>query len=215
MKALVEAATVTEETARGRPRNQQTHDAILDAARALLTENGLARFSIEQVAANAGVSKASIYRRWPAKGALLMELYMEGIPEVISETARSLRTELKRYLLATVERLQDPLWRSILKSLVAESQYDAQTSEMLRQIVIAPRRDAGLRLLERAETSGEIRAGLDHELIVDLLFGPLWYRLLFDHAPVDTDFATRLLKQVEPILYGPARKPTPRRKAIR
>jgi AcrR family transcriptional regulator len=215
MKAPAENPPAAEETARGRPRNQQTHDAILDAARALLTENGLARFSIEQVAANAGVSKASIYRRWPAKGALLMELYMEGIPEVISETARSLRTELKRYLLATVERLQDPLWRSILRSLVAESQYDAQTSEMLRQIVVAPRRDAGLRLLQRAEASGEIRAGLDHELIVDLLFGPLWYRLLFDHAPIDADFAARLLKQIEPILYVAARKPTPRRKATR
>lgn len=203
----------TEEPSRGRPRNQQTHDAILDAARDLLREGGLARFSIEQVAANAGVSKASIYRRWPAKGALLMELYMEGIPEVISDTARSLRIELKRYLLATVERVQDPLWRSILRSLVAESQYDAQTAEMLRQKVVAPRRDAGLRLLKRAEASGEIRAGLDHELVVDLLFGPLWYRLLFDHAPIDADFAARLLKQVEPILFGPAKKPQPRRKA--
>lgn len=207
------SAEPSEEPSRGRPRNQQTHDAILDAARALLREDGYARFSIEQVAANAGVSKASIYRRWPAKGALLMELYMEGIPEVISESARSLRSELKRYLLATVERVQDPVWRGILRSLVAESQYDPQTAELLRQKVVAPRRDSGLLLLRRAEQSGEIRPGLDHELVLDMLFGPLWYRLLFEHAAIDAEFAERLLRQMEPILFENARRNSPRRKS--
>ena len=59
------------EATRGRPRNQQTHGAILEAARTLLRREGETRFSIEQVASAAGVSKASIYRRWPTKGALL------------------------------------------------------------------------------------------------------------------------------------------------
>jgi AcrR family transcriptional regulator len=196
------------EPARGRPRNQQTHDAILDAARALLRREGESRFSIEQVAAAAGVSKASIYRRWPTKGALLIELYMEGLAEAMTVDARSLHSELRRYLLATVQRLQDPLWRSILRSLVAEAQYDPVTAQLLRERVVAPRRAAGQRLLQNAEASGQIPPGLDHELVLDLLFGPLWYRLLFEHAPVDVDFAERLLRQVEPLLFpGTGRPP--------
>ena len=195
------------ENLRGRPRNQQTHEAILEAARALLQREGESRFSIEQVAASAGVSKASIYRRWPTKGALLIELYMEGLSDGITQDARSLRVELKRYLLATVERLQDPLWRRILSSLVAEGQYDPVTAQLLRERVVAPRRAAGMALLTHAQQTGQIQPGVDHELVLDLLFGPLWYRLLFEHAPLDADFATRLLKQIDPILFPKPEKP--------
>jgi AcrR family transcriptional regulator len=199
---------------RGRPRNPQTHDAILEAARQALRREGESRFSIEQVAAAAGVSKASIYRRWATKGALLIELYMEGLSEgVLVEEARSLRSELKRYLLATIERLQDPLWRSILRSLVAEGQYDPATAQLLRDRVVAPRREAGLNLLRHAEQTGQIPHSVDHELVLDMLFGPLWYRLLFEHAPLDEDFAERLLKQVEPTLFP--KTPPPRRAATR
>lgn len=197
-------APAAEEAARGRPRDPQTHEAILRAARVVLRSEGYARFSIERVAAEAGAAKTSIYRRWPTKGALLIELYMEGIPEVIAEDARSLRQELKRYLLATVRRLDDVAWRSILRSLVAEAQHDPDTAALLRERVVAPRREAGLKLLRSAERSGEIPRGVDHELVLDLLFGPLWYRLLFEHAPVDRDFVERLLKCVTPLLQAKA-----------
>jgi AcrR family transcriptional regulator len=193
--------TSVSEPSRGRPRNQQTHGAILDAARSLLSRDGELRFSIEQVASAAGVSKASIYRRWPTKGALLIELYMEGFSNVIRAKPRSVRSEIKRYLSATVERLKDPLWRRILCSLMIEAQYDLATAKLLQEKVVAPRRAAGLALLAHAAEAQQIPAGLDHHLILDLLFGPLWYRLLFAHAPIDKRFVERLLKQVEPILF--------------
>jgi AcrR family transcriptional regulator len=189
------------EPTRGRPRNLQTHEAILDAARTLLRREGETRFSIEQVASAAGVSKASIYRRWPTKGALLVDLYMEGFSDGVRQDARSLRSEIRRYLLATVERLKDPLWRRILCSLMAEGQYDPVTSDLLRDRVVGPRRAASLALLTKAVETEQIPDNLDHDLILDLLFGPLWYRLLFAHAPIDDDFVDRLLKQVEPILF--------------
>ena len=130
-----------------------------------------------------------------------MDLYMEGFTEVIREDARSFQEEVKRYLLATVERLKDPLWRSILCSLMVEGQYDPITDQLLRDRVVSPRRAAGLALLVKAEKSRQIPKGLDHELILDLLFGPLWYRLLFGHGPIDEDFVERLLLQVNPILF--------------
>lgn len=204
------------ELPRGRPRNQQTHGAILDAARALLRSEGQARFSIERVASAAGVSKASIYRRWPTKGALLIELYMEGFSDVVQEDARSFRGEIKRYLLATVERLKDPLWRSLLMSLMLEGQYDTITADLLRGNVVEPRRAAGLALLDHAVQTKQIPAGLDHELILDLLFGPLWYRVLFGHGPIDSDFVERLLRQVEPILFAPGPlQPVPKKRVTR
>ncbi len=201
MTTSANTAPQASEATRGRPRNQQTHGAILEAARALLRREGETRFSIEQVAGAAGVSKASIYRRWPTKGALLVDLYMEGFSEGVRQDARSLRAEFKRYLLATVERLKDPLWRRILCSLMAEGQYDTVTAELLRERVVGPRRQAGLALLQRAVETKQIPNNLDHDLVLDLLFGPLWYRVLFAHAPLDADFVDRLLKQIEPILF--------------
>ena len=193
--------TPVSEPSRGRPRNQQTHDAILEAARSLLRQEGESRFSIEKVASAAGVSKGSIYRRWPTKGALLIDLYMEGFSEVVKEDARSFRSEVKRYLMSTVDRLRDPLWRSILCSLMVESLHDPVTAELLRLRVVVPRRAAGLALLAHAVQAKQIPDDLDHDLIMDLLFGPLWYRVLFAHGSIDTDFVERLLKQVEPILF--------------
>ncbi|CAN7730499.1 TetR/AcrR family transcriptional regulator [Variovorax sp. LjRoot175] len=201
-KVMRDEISPVEAPGRGRPRNQQTHDAILDAAREVLRLHGYAGFSIEQVAALAAVSKTSIYRRWPSKGAILIELYMEGLPdEAISESAKSLKAELRRYLLATVERLQDLEWRTILSSLVAESQYDESTAAMLRDKVVMPRRESGLRLLRHAQERGEIEADIDLEVILDMLFGPIWYRLLFVHARIDADFAERLLAQVNLALF--------------
>jgi len=193
-----------EQGPRGRRRRQQTHDAILEAAREVLRVHGYARFAMEQVAALAGVSKTSIYRRWPSKGALLIELYMEGLPDTaIVEDAASLKSELRRYLVSTVERVQDREWRTILSSLVAEAQYDQATATLLRDKVVLPRRESGLRLLRKAQERGEIAADVDHDIVLDLLFGPVWYRLLFEHAELDADFAKRLLAQVEKMLFVP------------
>ncbi|QIM50740.1 TetR/AcrR family transcriptional regulator [Hydrogenophaga crocea] len=190
-------AEAADRAGRGRPRNPQTHEAILTAARDLLRSAGYAHFSIERVASNAGVSKASIYRRWPTKGALLLDLYMAGIPgDVITPDAPNLREELHRYLMATIRRVNDDSWREILRSLVAEAQYDTTTSDLIKHKVIIPRREAGLRLLLSAQRRREIAPDCDHELVLDMLFGPLWYRLLFDHAPIDEDFAARLLSLV-------------------
>ena len=196
---------IKQSSARGRPRSQQTHEAILQASKDLLRSSGYAQFSVERVAANAGVSKASIYRRWPSKGALLMDLYMEGLPTgVFAQDAALLREEIHRYLMATIKRVNDDSWREVLRSLVAEAQNDPTTAQLVKEKVIQPRRDAGLQLLLNAQKRNEISMDCDLELALDLLFGPLWYRLLFDHAPVDRDFGERLLNLVLAVLHQPS-----------
>src|SRR5262245_52062152 len=103
----------------GRPRDEATHRAILKAANQLLHEAGYGGFSIEGVALRAGVAKTSIYRRWSTRGALLLDLYMEGLsPAQLQPSGRKVRQDFAAYLNQTVERLKDAGWSNTLRSLV-------------------------------------------------------------------------------------------------
>ena len=88
----------------GRPRDENVHRAILDAARDLIRVEGYASFSIEGVASRAGVAKQSIYRRWSSKGALLIDLYMDGLERPAPMPARGLANDLLAILLQTTKR---------------------------------------------------------------------------------------------------------------
>jgi AcrR family transcriptional regulator len=136
----------------GRPRDENVHRAILEAARNLIRDDGYASFSIEGVAARAGVAKQSIYRRWSSKGALLVDLYMDGLERPVPARARGFASDLLDVLSQTTKRVQDPTYANILKSVVVE----AQTDPDMRQLVL--------------------------EKIVDFLFGAIWFNLLLGDA---------------------------------
>ena len=201
---------------RGRPRDDRTHKAILEAANRLLAERGHGGFAIEAVAALAGVSKASIYRRWPSRGALLLDLYMAGLDgsALADDAALPLRTAFQAYLDLSVDRVARPEWAQTLKALVAEAQGDRAMAAMLRERVIAPRRAAGRRLLERGIRDGTIDPATDPDIVLDAVFGALWYRLLLGHLPVDRAFALTLVDQlfrwVAPSQAAPPPNPPPR-----
>jgi len=176
----------------GRPRDEATHRAILRAANRLLHEAGYGGFSIEGVALRAGVAKTSIYRRWPSKGALLLDLYMEGLaPATLEPSGKKVRQAFAAYLNQTVERLKDAGWSNTLRSLVAEAQNDPALARLVRDKVIEPRREDGRRLLEHGMKTGEIRRNVDIDITLDFVFGAIWYRLLLGHAAVDEAFARR------------------------
>ncbi len=178
----------------GRPRDEATHNAILRAANRLLHEAGYGGFSIEGVAQRAGVAKTSIYRRWPTKGALLLDLYMEGLaPTALEPGGRKVRQAFAAYLNQTVERLKDAGWSNTLRSLVAEAQNDLALARLVRDKVIEPRREDGRRLLEHGMKTGEIRRNVDIDITLDFVFGAIWYRLLLGHAAVDVAFARRVI----------------------
>jgi len=176
----------------GRPRDEATHRAILRAANRLLHEAGYGGFSIEGVAQRAGVAKTSIYRRWSSKGALLLDLYMEGLaPAALEPSGKKVRQAFAAYLNQTVERLKDAGWSNTLRSLVAEAQNDPALARLVRDKVIEPRREDGRRLLEHGMKTGEIRRNVDVDITLDFVFGAIWYRLLLGHAAVDEAFARR------------------------
>ncbi|MAU97847.1 MAG: TetR family transcriptional regulator [Fulvimarina sp.] len=149
--------------------------------RALFEEwaaTGYAAVSLERVAARAGAGKAAIYRRWPSK----LEFACEAIRSVEvmrlgSTDQGSLKADIGAYLQATRTVLRHPLVRRIIPDLVAERLRSNELSAMLHGIAEA-RRQFGHRLLDRAIARNELRADLDRELALDLLFAPLYSRII-------------------------------------
>lgn len=189
----------------GRPRDENVHRAILDAARDLIRVEGYASFSIEGVASRAGVAKQSIYRRWSSKGALLIDLYMDGLERPAPIPARGLANDLLAVLLQTTKRVQDPTYENILKSVVVEAQNDPDMRKLVLQKIVQPRRDAAKAVINRAIESGELPRSTDAEMIVDFVFGAIWFNLLLGEANLTSKHAHRIVKMIE--LLGAERAP--------
>lgn len=180
-----------EQARRGRPRSEPARHAILRAALDLLLEQGLDRMTMDAVAERAGVSKATIYRWWRSKPALAIDaLYAEWEP--VRPQPRDTGT-LRGDLLALVRpwvRLVNTTGSSrILASLVNEAHADPAFAELYRDHFVRPRRDHARELFQRAIERGEIPPSTDIDVALDLLYGPLYHRLLHGHAPLNERFA--------------------------
>jgi AcrR family transcriptional regulator len=171
----------------GRPRSEHCRRKILAAADALLAEHGFAGMSVDAIAQAAGVSKATIYRWWPNKAAVVMEALLDAIEADFStDTGGDPERDLIARIRRTIALFRSPKGR-ILASLIGEAQVDPEVAAAYRQRLLAPRR-AGLRAaLERAAAAGRLRLD-DIELAVDIVYGPLYARLLLGHAPLDDAF---------------------------
>jgi AcrR family transcriptional regulator len=146
--------------------------------------------TMEGVAARAGVGKASIYRRWPSRGLLALDAtldqYLSDAPT--SETG-SLEGDLlatARYWIRSVKR--SPVGRT-LRFLTAEVQTDPSLAAAWRERFVDRVRQRQRPIVERAIGRGEIPAGSDPELILDMLYGPLYHRYLHGHLPLTDRFA--------------------------
>jgi AcrR family transcriptional regulator len=175
---------------RGRPRSEKAHKAVLDAAAELLLARGLSAVSMDAVAERAGVSKATIYRWWPTKETLALDaLYTEW------DTARpsprdtgSLRGDLLALMRPWARLASSRPYGRVLAALLTEAQTDPVFAAEYRQRVFEPRRDQARAVFRRAIDRGEIPADTNIEVALDLLYGPLYHRLLHGHAPLNDRF---------------------------
>jgi AcrR family transcriptional regulator len=177
----------------GRPRSEQTTQAVLDATRQLLLEDGYGRLSIERIATTAGVGTTAIYRRWSTKALLVADALGDAseLPEVdTGDIARDLRTLLAA---GWAGPRHD---RSIALRVLSEAHGDPELSEAIRCRTINPRREALTAVLRRGVASGIIRADADLDLAVDVLVGPLVKRMLLDSSPVPATLPGRLVDLV-------------------
>jgi AcrR family transcriptional regulator len=175
---------------RGRPRSQQAHKAILDAAAALLLERGLAAVSMDAVAERAGVSKATIYRWWPTKEALALDaLYTEWTAvRPFPRDTGSLRGDLLALLRPWAKQAGGRPYGRVVTALLTEAQSDPVFAAEYRQRFVEPRRDQARALFQRAVERGEVGADTKVDVALDLLYGPLYHRLLHGHAPLTDRF---------------------------
>ncbi|MFC0431019.1 TetR/AcrR family transcriptional regulator [Kutzneria buriramensis] len=198
---------MTNEGNRGRPRSQQARQAILDAAAALLLERALSEVSMDAVAQRAGVSKATIYRWWPTKEALALDaLYAEwNTVRPFPRDTGSLRGDLLSLLRPWARLASSRPYGRVLAALLTTAQSDPVFATEYRQRFVEPRRDQARALFQRATERGEIPAGTKIDVALDLLYGPLYHRLLHGHAPLTDRFVRDVVDMaLDGILPGPA-----------
>lgn len=173
---------------KGRPRSEKTEKAILSAAYKLLMEDGFQSVTVESIAKEAGVSKATIYKWWPNKAAVVADSFFAAAQERIRTPDTG---SLEKDLLLQLGNLNDFLKTDkgrVITELIAQGQFDADVAGAYRTRYFAPRRLAAQEILQRGLERGELRKDLDLELGIDLIFAPLFYRMLVTGAETDPDF---------------------------
>ena len=195
-----EAAAGSGPPGRGRPRSSDADRAILAAAGSLLASHGLEAMSIEEVAARAGVGKATIYRRWPSKGLLALDAFVVSFSaeQPVPDTG-SLRGDLLAALRTWVRAVTTTPNGRLLASLIGFAQHDPELHAAWRDRVLEPLRARHRVMLERAVARGEIPASVDFEVVLDLFFGAAQHRLLLGHLPMTDHFVESV---VDVMLYG-------------
>jgi len=179
----------------GRPRSEAAHAAILHAALRLVTKRGFRAVTVNDIAAEAGVGKMTLYRHWPNKAALVMDSLLALIgSETAFPKARSALESLRLQL-----DLQVAFFRSqrgnLIRSLVAEAQSDAELADAFRERWLRPRREGVRQTILQAISEGSIRKDLDMDTAIDLLYAPLYYRLLLGTGPLDEQFVGNVYQQ--------------------
>jgi AcrR family transcriptional regulator len=202
-----ERAPLATGTPRGRPRSDRLHRAILDAARELLIADGFAALRLEHVAARARVGKATIYRRWPSKEALALELLMElAAPHIAIAETGDTRAELLAAVTNAMRALTETPFGPVMRALLSQIAINPSLGDPFRAGVVQARRDEVARVIARGVSRGDLRADIDYEVATELLVGPVYFRLMFG-GELTPAFAERV---VDALLHGYAACPAPR-----
>ncbi|MEV6324134.1 TetR/AcrR family transcriptional regulator [Nocardia sp. NPDC051787] len=160
-------------------RSERARAAILAAAAELIRELPYAKLGIEAIAARAGVGKQTIYRWWPSKGAVVFDAMLEsdsGPAGLALPDTGDVAADLRALLRGSIAALTAPGYESFLRAMYIEIQQDPELAATYRERLLLPQRCAIADRLAAAVDAGELRAGLDLELAIDLLLGPIQMR---------------------------------------
>lgn len=179
--------------ARGRPRDAAAREAILAAAGKLLDEGGLPAVTMDRLAALTGVGKPTIYRTWPNAMAVAFDVLLARAAAMRSSAAKgNPRAALRAQLLAIAGVFTTTTGRSIAL-LIAAAQSETELANAFRRRFLMASREEGRSILNRGMASGVFRNDLDPETALDIVYAPLYFRLLIGHAPIDAAFVDRLI----------------------
>jgi AcrR family transcriptional regulator len=180
-------------------KGSRTTAAILEATRALLAEGGVQRLTVEGVAARSGVAKTTIYRRWRSKDELALAVLIDMVEQIASiPDLRDTRAEFVAFVDGAVRVLGSTLMGRVMQGLVSDLAADPELAEAFRRRVVSIRVAEVRRLVDRGIARGDLRRDADYELAHELLFGPVYYRLLLSGEPLGEDLAERVVALVLP-----------------
>ncbi|WP_180063249.1 MULTISPECIES: TetR/AcrR family transcriptional regulator [unclassified Acinetobacter] len=181
----------TEKTSR---RKQCILQAVTDA----LAESDYRSMTIEDIAARAGVGKSTIYRWWKHKSDLVFDAFKAHTASVFElDLSQSLEFNLNQQLLKLSRALNQHVGRALL---VVLAEHREAAGEFFKQYLL-PRREATRELIQLAIQRGEIRADYPFELMLDMLYGPIHYQIIFFNTQPDEDYIKRLVQlALKPIL---------------
>lgn len=186
--------TVKERSGRGRrPADEVRADVLRTVGEVLLTE-GIADLSFERVARLSGVSKTTLYKWWPSKGALALDGYFHAVQQRLAfPDTGDIRADLISQLRAFARVMTRTPGGKVLAELIGQAQTDDDLSTAFRALYSSERRRLAGERLRRAQEQGQIRAAVDVQVVVDQLWGAVYNRLLVPDEPVTNDFIVALV----------------------
>lgn len=205
---------MTELKSRGRRRSSESEEAILTATLQLLKIKPLRDITIEAIAQKAGVGKMTIYKWWPSKAYVALDAFRKTMNKAIllPDTGNAERDLAK--LLDSVMSFYASSTGRIFGQFLAESQSDPEFAALFRERFLWPRRKAAGELLDRAMKRGEIDAKLDREIVLDLMFGPMVFRLMAGHGPLNKTEADAMISILFRGIASRTQKPSARQMDI-
>ena len=175
---------------RGRPRDEDARSRILEASLEALEELGYPGVTCDAIAERAGASKATIYRWWPHKEAVMLEALRETVAQELPfPDSGCLVDDIRIQLHNFVKLLSGPRGR-VFKGMIAAAQGDPKVADAFRSIWVMPRRQFALRGIECY--ADQLKPGLDLTVVLDALYGPMYYRLLIEHQALSIEFADQI-----------------------
>lgn len=176
-------------------RSQRSLRAILAAAVDLLLEVGYAKLTIEAIAARAGVGKQTIYRWWPTKGAILLDVFLDMVDatgEIVLPVTENLGEDLKIGPRSTMDALAEPRFEIPYRALLTVIQHDESLATQLREKLVRPLLEATKDRLRLAQQAGEV-ADIDLDIAAELLYAPMYYRWLLRTGPLSSTYSDAAL----------------------
>jgi AcrR family transcriptional regulator len=172
--------------------SKEAHDKVLKAALKLIAERGVEATSMDAIAAESGVSKATVYKHWANRDALLIEVlcsHVGKLPDFDTDNPREDMVRFIRYLAESRKREElGPVWPRIIAYAVGNPDF----ARAMRAFAFEPRRTQIERIIERAMSKGELQPGIDASFAMDLLVGPVMHRG-FSGAAMPADMPSRIV----------------------
>jgi AcrR family transcriptional regulator len=187
----------------GRPRSEEARKAILRSTLKLLQETGFPDLSVEAIASDADVGKATVYRWWPNKAAVVADAFsLSAYDELRFPDTGSVRTDIGLQIKQLIRVLRGRRGR-IVAALIGGGQSDPELIKAFRERFLAPRRQEAYETLQRGIRRGELPHDLDMDLLLDTLYGSIYMRFLIRQVSLTEEY----VDQICDLVLGGAKMP--------